>query len=30
MSQLKFAIIGCGNIGKRQAFHISEHNDAIL
>ena len=30
MSQLKFAIIGYGNIGKRHAFHISEHNDAIL
>lgn len=30
MNQLKFAIIGYGNIGKRHAHHIMQHPDAIL
>ncbi len=30
MSQLKFAIIGYGNIGKRHAHHIMQHEDAVL
>jgi UDP-N-acetyl-2-amino-2-deoxyglucuronate dehydrogenase len=30
MNKLKFAIIGYGNIGKRHAQHIIQHEDAIL